>query len=459
MMRFDPGGNSRSCAGFTVIALLTVAACGSEGEQGPTPAAPQSANDEPTVGAPTALADIASPEKAPEPPPKLNVIALFVDSLRADHMKWSGYEHDVMPNVAKFAESAVNYTQFYSVSSFTAMTFGGFVGARYPGELERSGYFFSRYPEEVLTFPEVLQKSGVRTIAGHAHWYFNLEKAGFHQGFDDYQLIEGLKKSNTTDENVTSPKMLELAKAQLGNPQNVGGQFFAWYHLLDPHDQYVKHEGVPDFGRGMKARYDGELFFTDQHIGKLLEFIDAQPWADHTAVLISGDHGEAFGEHKMYRHGFELYEVLIRVPLLVRMPGGKARQVEHRRSGIDLPKTIMDLMGVEPDPSFRGKSLVPELRGEDGGPRPVVVDLPRTSDNDRRRAYIEDDTKLIAFGDDDGYKLFDLAKDPGEKKDLRYKDKELFQKMEKRYKDFSKGIKDVCPKIKKLKGRKPSRPC
>lgn len=461
MMRLSPGRTSGATLGVAFCALLSAAACSGEGEQAPTPVAPPNGTEAPaaTATAGDAPTDAPAAEAPKEPPKKMNVIAIFIDSLRSDHMKWSGYERDVMPNVAKFAETAVNYTKFYSVSSFTAMTFGGFVGARYPGELERSGYFFSNYPESVLTFAEVMKKSGVRSIAGHAHWYFKQEKANFQQGFDDYQLLPNLKKSNTTDENVTSPQILELAKSQLENPENTSGQFFAWYHLLDPHDQYVKHEGVPDFGRSMKDRYDGELYFTDQHVGKLLEFIDAQPWADHTAVLISGDHGEAFGEHKMYRHGFELWEVLVRVPLLVRMPGAKPRQIEHRRSGIDLPMTIMDIMGVEPDPSFRGTSLVPELKGEDGGPRPVILDLPRTSDNDRRRAYIEDDVKLIAYGDDDGYKMFDLAKDPGEKKDLRHKDKELFQKMEKRYKDFSKSIKDVCPKIKKLKGRKPSKPC
>jgi arylsulfatase A-like enzyme len=90
----------------------------------------------------------------------------------------------------------------------------------------------------------------------------------------------------------------------------------------------------------------------------------------------------------------------------------------------------------------------------------VIVDLPRTSDNDRRRAFILGDLKLIAEGDDDGYRLFDLKEDPGELKDIKSQRKDDFEKMKAAYKERSTSIKDVCPKMReKLRGKKDKKPC
>ncbi|MFP6685475.1 MAG: choline-sulfatase, partial [Polyangiaceae bacterium] len=92
--------------------------------------------------------------------------------------------------------------------------------------------------------------------------------------------------------------------------------------------------------------------------------------------------------------------------------------------------------------------------------RPVISDLSRTSDNDRRRAMIWKKYKIIAYGDDDSFKLFDLEADPKETRDLATKDKKLFKEMRKRYEDTSKTIKDRCPKMRnKLRGKKRGRPC
>ena len=90
--------------------------------------------------------------------------------------------------------------------------------------------------------------------------------------------------------------------------------------------------------------------------------------------------------------------------------------------------------------------------------RDVIVDLPRTSDNDRRRALVHGNHKLIGFGDDDGYGLSDVVADPLEKNDLKRQEKALFEEMKKRYK--SAVIKDICPKhTEKLKDKKKSKKC
>ena len=101
-----------------------------------------------------------------------------------------------------------------------------------------------------------------------------------------------------------------------------------WVHYFDPHANYVAHPEAPDFRPGAKnwakPLYDGEVWFTDHHIGRLLDFIASQPWGKKTAIVVTADHGEAFEEHGMSYHGVDLWEPLVRVPLVVYVPGREA---------------------------------------------------------------------------------------------------------------------------------------
>ncbi|MBM4376588.1 MAG: sulfatase-like hydrolase/transferase [Deltaproteobacteria bacterium] len=418
--------------------------------------------------APVGAAPSASPASAPtaaplaaapvEAPPKLNVLLVTVDALRAD-MPWAGYPRDIAPNLTALAKESVVYGRAYSISSYTAMSIGGLLAGRYPAELERSGYFFSAYPDEVTFFPELLQRAGVRTMAAHAHFYFD-QKSGFRQGFDDYRIVPGLVEDRNTAREITSPEHLALALDMLREPKNTGGQFFAWFHFLDPHDIYRAHEGIR-FGGKARDLYDGEVFFTDRHLGKLFEFVRSQPWGDRTAIVVTADHGEAFGEHRMVRHGFEIWEMLVRVPLIVKVPGAAPRRVDTPRSAIDLAPTILELLGVAAPSDFQGKSLVPEVKaGVTPLPRDVIVDLPRTSDSFRRRALVWDRYKVIAYDDDYRFEVYDLVDDPGEKKDLRRSRPEVYERMKARYLDRVKSIREVCPKMRaKLKGKRKDKPC
>lgn len=420
-------------------------------------AAPPTAAGGASVG--TRAATPTGPADAPAVPAELNVLLITVDAMRGD-MPWTGYPRDIAPVLTKLEKQSVSYHRAYAISSYTAMSIGGFLSGRYPSEMERSGYFFSAYPDSEQMFPELLQQHKIRTLAAHAHFYFE-RKAGFHQGFDVWRIVEGLSADNKTDRNVTSPQHLALAKELLSDPVNTSGQFFAWFHFMDPHDLYVRHEDVPDFGRRARDRYDGEIFYTDRHVGELLDFVAAQSWGPRTVIIVNSDHGEAFGEHKRTRHGFEIWEPLVWVPLMIRVPGVAPRRITTPRGMIDLTPTIAELMGVPVDPNWRGTSLVAEWKGKTKPEqRDVIIDLPRTSNNDRRRALIWGRYKLISFGDDFRFELFDLAEDPGELRDLRKVKPDLYEMMRKRYDERRKTIRDICPKMRhKLMGKHSSRPC
>src|ERR1019366_8589578 len=322
------------------------------------------------------------PARPPTPPglPKdCNVILLSIDSLRAD-MPWNGYSRPIAPRLTEFEKKAVTFTHAYSVSSYTSMSLGGLLAGRLPSELVRSGWFFGTYKND-LFFPKILQKDGIHTMGVMAHMYF--KTAGFDAGFDDWRLVPGITFDPNTDRDITSPAHEKVSEEMLGDPANDSRRFFFWAHFLDPHDLYQRHDGI-DWGPNPRDRYDGEVQFTDQYVGKLLDFIAARSWAARTVIIVSADHGEEFGEQGMTRHGFEVWETLVHAPLMIIAPGAKPRHVEPMRSGIDLAPTILELFGLSSEPSFEGKSLVGEVYGAPDEERDVIVDLPTTSDSGRR---------------------------------------------------------------------------
>jgi arylsulfatase A-like enzyme len=195
-----------------------------------------------------------------------------------------------------------------------------------------------------------------------------------------------------------------------------------WIHYIDPHAEYARHP-EHDFGPKPRDRYDGEVAFVDRHLGRVLSELERKPFGARTAVIVTSDHGEAFGEHGMIRHGFELWEELVRVPLIVKVPGVPPRRVQARRSAIDVAPTILELLQVklaEGEAPLSGQSLLPDMLSEPGAPsaeRPVLIDMARGPHNAERQAWIESDLKLtVSEGRVLG--LYDLASDPGEKHDL-----------------------------------------
>ncbi len=409
----------------------------------------------------------ASNSARPSPPPKArakppyNVLLLMVDSLRAD-MPWTGYPREIAPWLTRFQKRCMTYTQGYALSSYTAKSVIPALVGEYPSAMTRDGKFFTRYPDEAnLLISERAQQAGHRTFAGHAHGYF-MPALGNNQGFDDYRLIPGGVDLKAV-ESVTSPELTQLAKQMLSDPKNTSlpdqTRFFAYFHYMDPHHTYEKHQGHPDFGNKPRDLYDNEVHFTDQHIGELVDFALAQPWGKQTAVIITADHGEGFGENNHFRHAYELWEPLVKVPLIICVSGAEPRRSDVRRSHIDLAPTIAELMGLSPSPPFRGKSLVGEVFGDPIEPRTIVVDLPRADLMDRRRAFVtKDGYKLIGFGDDTSFKLFNLNQDPMEEHDLAKQEPERLEVMKQSYREVAKTIPNR-PVVggAKLKGAPPGR--
>lgn len=410
----------------TLVSCLLLTACKESKPPEKTEQAPlASASASP---APSAAPVASAAPASARPSEPLNVLFFTVDALRSD-MPWTGYDKPIAPNLTALAAESVVYENHRSVSSYTAQTVATWLSGRYASTLYRTGMFFTNYFDTNTWITEEMQKKGISTLAVHAHLYFD-RAPGLRQGFDEWKMVPGLTWNAQTDESVTGEKSAAAIIELLTDPARTSKQFFLWSHLMDPHDQYVKHAASPDFGKDNRGRYDSEVWFTDLQIGKILDYAKTQPWWERTAVIISADHGEAFGEHGMYKHAFELWEVLTRVPLLVRAPGAKPARISAARTHIDIAPTVLELMQVPPPAGLQGQSLAPEIYGEKPAEsrEPIILELAEDSNNPARRAIVVGDRKLIVF--DGGRKaLFDLKNDPGELVDLAKKEPEEVAKL------------------------------
>lgn len=372
--------------------------------------------------------------------PRHNVILLTVDTLRTD-LGFLGYDDRVSPNLDALAKKSAVFERAYAMASYTGKSVGPMLIGKYPSETRRDGSHFNTYAQANVFVAERARDAGFRTFAGHCHWYFR-NPTGLNQGMDAWDTSAIPAAMGDNDTSVTSDRMGDLALRMLAKPENVAGPvggegadvsdagatrpFFAWFHFFDPHAQYVAHPGAPKFeGKSSsKNLYDEEVWFTDKHVGRILDFVASQPWGENTAIVVTADHGEAFNDHGMSWHGREIWESLIRVPLIVYVPGGKPVVIPVRRSQIDLVPTLLDLMGLPlPEPGeLRGKSLLDDIEAPAGAweTRDVYVDMPAGPYNELRRAIITGPgagMKLIHFGGS-MMQLYDLDTDPGEKKDL-----------------------------------------
>ena len=382
-------------------------------------------------------------------PDGLSVVLVTIDTLRAD-LGFSGYPRPVSPAIDELARESVVFDHAYSLASYTGKSMGPLLLGKYPSETSRTFDHFDRFGADETFVQERLRSAGIRTLTAQGHWYFKPD-TGLGRGFDDADYsAEPRVPQMEGDRTVNGDKLTDGAMALLAKPDNVARPFFMWVHYVDPHAAYVPH---PEFDFGQKGRdlYDGEVAFVDRHLGRLLAVLRSPPFRDRTVIVITSDHGEAFGEHGMYRHGFEVWEELVHVPLVIHVPGVPPHHVVARRSAVDIVPTLLDFFGVAaPRPTGRdfisGVSLLPDIASErtESERRPVLVDMSEGPHNAERQAFYDGDYKIIA-SNGRPMALYDLERDPGETKDLLDQPSAATPVID-RFKAFRRTLRTVPPK-------------
>jgi arylsulfatase A-like enzyme len=360
-----------------------------------------------------------------------NVLFITIDTVRYDHTNMGGYQErtgrDTTPNLAKLAARSVSFSFANAPAAGTMASVPAIITAKFfhsglaLDENVKKG-MPPRLKDQNLLIGELFKSAGYATGAILTHEYFN--DFGMQQGMDTYDNDLG----KTPDPmRVTSEKLTDRALAWIGRHSE--GRWFLWLHFIDPHGRYVAHPGDTSYGSSEEDLYDGELAYTDKHLGRLLDELARLPGADRTIIVVTSDHGDGFKEHGFINHGSALYRELLHVPLIVYVPNIEPRTVPGAVSPLDLVPTLVDLCGLTPPrgAEFEGESLVPQLFYQQDARKRVVFS--ETNAPRPLRAAVTGKYKLIYDLKANVHELYDLESDPWEKKNVWLTDKAGFETM------------------------------
>jgi arylsulfatase A-like enzyme len=307
---------------------------------------------------------------------RTNVVFIVVDTTRADHIGSYGYRRDTTPHIDRLAEKSTVFEQAYSHTPWTMPSVASLFTSLPPRD---HGIVKWEQPLalEHLTLAEHLQAHGFLTAGFVSHLIFFPEYR-FNQGFEHYDV--SVLREGDPVELTTSREISDLAIRWLR--EEAHDPFFLWLHYFDPHGVYLQHEPYV-WGDQAIDRYDSEIRHTDEQIGRVLSSLETLGMADDTIVVVVADHGEEFGDHGGIRHSKTLYDEVVRIPLVIYVPGFSPRRIDTIVSESDVAPTLCRLLGLPVPASFAGRRW-----------------------------------KLVIDRETGARMLFDLARDPGEKRNM-----------------------------------------
>lgn len=333
----------------------------------------------PTESSPEQTTKAAALEAA-----RVNILVYLVDTLRADRLGCYGYERPTSPALDRFATEAVLFEDAIAQSPWTKPSVASMFTSL-PPERHRVQDFGDKLPSEVETLAESLQVNGYQTAAIVTNNLVD-KMFDFDQGFDTYQLF-----SQERAKPLNQKVLRWLDSRQPEKP------FFLYVHTLDPHAPYdppasfrehwakdqeaVDNEELRTLSRRalrraqrrrqplledgllqrMRDLYDGEIAANDAAFKELLEQLKERGLYDNTIIVFVSDHGEEFMDHRGLGHLHSLYEELLRIPCVIRFPGGGAARVQGNFQHVDLAPTLLANVGIQPPPSMQGRAYLPGL--------------------------------------------------------------------------------------------------
>ncbi len=303
-------------------------------------------------------------------PNRTNVVLITIDTVRADHFGMYGYERNTTPRMDALAEDSIVFDNAWAHAPSTRYSMPAILTGRYPLNVyyDRSVRPWPGIERRATTIGEIMKRRGFSTAAFTNHWYFSAQRR-MDQGFDVYDNANSRlhrqdpRRGPATSHGSSSEEQTDAALRFL---EGVGDRrFFLWVHYYDPHHEYESHEGFESFGDEPMDVYDQEILFTDHHIGRLLADLKERGLYDDSIIVLTGDHGEGFGEHGVDFHGYHLYAAQTKVPLLIKIPGIEPRHVITAAGHVDILPTLANLVGAQPTAEMMGRSLVGLAIGEE----------------------------------------------------------------------------------------------
>jgi arylsulfatase A-like enzyme len=415
-----------------------------------------------------------------------NVLLIVMDTVRAESLSLYGYDRDTTPQLARWARKGVRFDRALAPSCWTFPSHCALFTGRWPYQLDAHHRLV--LDPTVPTLAEFLAARGYLTVGFAANTSYCSYETGLDRGFahyEDYVLSPRNILATTAPGrwiamnllmNPRSPADFYACKWLQFRSRDARGinrafldwqsrhtrenrPFFAFLNYMDAHEPFLPppdhpwNFGVAPASHGDYAMllhywdidktrfsprdvalnrdgYDNGIAELDQQIGSLLDELDRRHVLDNTMVIITSDHGEEFGEHNVFNHGYSLNFYETHIPLLIisgAVPAGRA--VADAVSLRDVPATIADLLGLSADSPFPGRSLAASWRPEPGTGRapdaPVLSEAdfltialdPRRGRGPSQRGYtmslVSRGWHYIRDGGDAEW-LYNLADDPGE---------------------------------------------
>ncbi|MDD5772431.1 MAG: sulfatase [bacterium] len=398
-----------------------------------------------------------------------NLIIIGFEPLGVNHTGASGYFRDTTPNLDKFSKNAFLFKNAVSPSSWTLPSFMSWFTSLYPSQhkiLNKYSIYtdkekvFSNLSElspSAVTLAQVLKKNGYSTagFTGDAGVAGNF---GYNLGFDIYY-----DKITFAGFDLVLPMALEWIN------KNRDENFFLFIQGYDVHGRYQlpadfknqfadpnykgKYKGTVDeywklrdlsVNEGFlnmadedikfwESWYDAKIYEADKKLGTFFDEFDKMGLGNKTIIVVSSGSGNEFYEHKRFDHGFSLYEELIRVPLIIKVPDKKGSVIENQVRTLDIMPTVLDMLDIKYNEiikdQMQGVTLVPLMNGED-------LKLDAFSETDylsytfKRSLRTSDGWKYIHSIDTRERELYNLRDDPKELNNLAEKEKRIAYELE-----------------------------
>ena len=354
-------------------------------------------------------------------PRNLDVVVVTIEALRHDHASFLGAKRDTTPTLRSLAPESLVFERMYSAAPLTRLSVASLFSSYAPSEIEwlpqDPAKRMRRIGERTPWLPAMLQAHGYETIAVLSDFsaFTAQEAAGFERGFEHYDVSTKLEYRGGTMWGFPAAEQVDKA---LGYVRAARRPFFLWLHLFEPHYRYEQPPEAPVFGNDDQARYDAEIWRADHELGRLIAGLREQGAWDSTVLFVSGDHGEAFGEHQDRWHGSNLFDPQLRPAALLRVPGVTGKRLSLSVTFTDIAPTIARVLGDRQSfDQLRGRSLAPLFHhpqlaeGENGF---VVESFSVDDGHAYQAALVAYPLKLIYVEEGQHFSLFDLVTDPGE---------------------------------------------
>lgn len=417
-----------------------------------------------------------------------DIVLVTVDSLRADHVGWHGYDRDTTPNLDERAASAETFQSAFSHACSTRPSFPSIMTSSYA--LEHGG--FERLSPKRTTIAELLKEAGYDTAGFHSNLYLSADfdyDRGFNRFFDsksdpgtlaklrqeikthldsDGRLYGFLQQAfNATEKRagielgsayVDAEEITDLALSWASSTSSTPR--FLWVHYMDVHHPYVppsehqrrfRDEPVDDRDAVQLRRkmlespeeisntefdtlidlYDSEISYVDAQVERLIETLQTE-WDNDLVIAFTADHGEEFLDHDGFSHSATFHDEVIHVPLFVGTGEEETGKNDNLVGLMDLAPALADKANVDRPETYRGHPL---SQVDDRWNRSeVIAEWADTDTDDRRFAVRTTNWKYIREEDGDE-QLYDLTADPDEMNDLATENIDVLSDLRERLED------------------------